>query len=270
MGREAWEEMITAGIDVGHKYTKVVVWDGERVLARHCRLTGFEQKEAAEAALAAALGDAGVPRERVAAVVATGAGKSEVWFADSRITEVGADARGALCLVPGARTVVDVGAEEGRAIRLDAGGRVVDFAMNEKCAAGTGSFTESMARALGVGVDEMGPLSLKSTRLVSMNAQCAVFAESEVVSLIHARTAREDIARAVNDAMAGRIAAQTRRVGVEKEVVLAGGVARNAGFVKALEEDLELKVVIPEAPEYVTALGAACVARERAGGKGNG
>ena len=262
--------MITAGVDVGNKYAKVVVWDGQRVLARASRLTGFDQKEAAQGALAAALSDAGLSREQLGAVVATGAGKSEVPFADDRITEVGADARGALLLVPGVRTVVDVGAEEGRAIRLDAGGRVVDFAMNEKCAAGAGSFTESMARALEVDLTEMGPLSLKSTRLVPMNAQCAVFAESEVVSLIHARTSKEDIARAVNDAMASRIVSMTRRVGVEKEVVLIGGVARNVGFVQALEEGLAMKVLIPEAPEYVTALGAACAARERAGGKDNG
>ncbi|HUW65681.1 MAG TPA: acyl-CoA dehydratase activase [Spirochaetia bacterium] len=264
--------MITAGIDVGNKYAKVVLLDGDRVLARQSRPTGFEQKEAASSALVAALAEAGISREQVAGVVATGAGKSEVVFADDHITEVGADARGALFLVPAARTVVDVGAEEGRAIRLDGNGRVVDFAMNEKCAAGAGSFTESMARALEVDLIEMGPLSLKSTRLVPMNAQCAVFAESEVVSLIHARTSKEDIARAVNDAMASRIVSMTRRVGVEKEVVLIGGVAHNVGFVKGLEEGLELKVVIPEGPEYVTALGAACAAREKAGngGKDNG
>jgi len=259
--------MITAGIDVGNRYAKVVLWDGERVLARACRLTGFEQKEAAEGALAEALAGAGLDREQVTAVVATGAGKNEVPFALERLTDVGADARGARQLVPLVRTVVDVGAEEARAIRLDEKGRVVDFAMNEKCAAGAGSFTEAMARALEVDLNELGPLSLASTRLVPMNAQCVVFAESEVVSLIHARTSKEDIARAVNDAMAGRIVAMIRRVGAEREVVLAGGVALNAGFVRALEEGLALPVIIPQAPEYVTALGAACTALEKAGAR---
>lgn len=260
--------MVTAGIDVGNKNTKVVILDGDRILARYSRPTGFGQKDALREAMAAALDRAGRRWPDVAAVVATGAGKNEVDFARERITEVGADARGALFLVPAARTVVDVGAEEGRAIRLDTGGRVADFAMNEKCAAGTGSFTEAMARALEVELDELGPLALKSTRVVPMNAQCVVFAESEVVSLIHARTAREDIARAVVDAMAGRIVAMTRRVGAQGEVVLAGGVARNAAFVKAFGEGLALPVVVPTAPEYVTALGAACAAREKTGDGG--
>lgn len=262
--------MITAGVDIGNKYAKVVVLKGNKVLARQSRLTGFELKKAAEAALVAALEEAGLFREQLDGVFSTGAGKSEFGLPDENITEVGADARGAWFLVPAVRTVVDVGAEGGRAIRLDGSGRVLDFAINEKCAAGAGSFTESMARVLEVDVTEMGPLSLKSTRLVTMNTQCAVFAESEVVSLIHARTSKEDIARAVNDAMASRIVSMTRRVGVEKEVVLIGGVAQNVGFVKALSEGLELTVIIPEAPEYVTALGAACAAREKAGNGGGG
>jgi len=253
---------------VGNKNTKVVILDGDRIVARHLLPTGFVQGEAAREAMAAALDRAGLKWADLAAVAATGSGRNEVEFAGERITEVGADARGAILLVPGARTVVDVGAEEGRAVSLDAAGRVSDFAMNEKCAAGTGSFTEAMARALEVELDELGPLALRSTRVVPMNAQCVVFAESEVVSLIHARTPREDIARAVVEAMAGRIVAMARRVGARPEVVLAGGVAKNAGFVRAFEEGLGLPVAVPDGPEYVTALGAACAARDKVGSGG--
>jgi benzoyl-CoA reductase subunit D len=155
---------------------------------------------------------------------------------------------------------VDVGAEEGRAIRVDDNGKVVDFAVNERCAAGAGAFTEAMARALEIPLEEIGPLSLTSTKAVPMNAQCAVFAESEVVSLIHQKTEKQDIARAVHDAMASRITSMARRVGVEPQVVLIGGVARNPGFVDALQRDLELELLVPDDPDFVSALGAALLA----------
>ena len=173
---------------------------------------------------------------------------------------VGADALGGFSLFPSARTIIDVGAEEGRAVRCDERGRMVDFVINDKCAAGAGTFVEAMARALETKLEEMGPLSLKAKKAVPMNAQCTVFAESEVVSLIHSRVAKEDIARAIHDAMAGRIASMVLRVGVEKEVVLVGGVALNQGFVKPLQNELNTDLIVPEFPEYVGALGAAIIA----------
>jgi benzoyl-CoA reductase subunit D len=178
------------------------------------------------------------------------------------VTEVGADARGVIHLFPEARTVIDVGAEEGRAIKVDARGKVVDFAINEKCAAGAGAFTEAMARALDVTLEELGPLSLQSTKAIPMNAQCAVFAESEVVSLVHAKTPKPDMARAIHDAIADRITSMVRRVGVEEKIALIGGVARNPGFVRSLEEDLSTKVLIPDVPQFVGAMGAAIVATD--------
>ena len=145
-------------------------------------------------------------------------------------------------------------------LRCDERGRVIDFAYNEKCAAGAGTFAEGMARALGVSLEELGPLSLTSRQAVQMNAQCAVFAESEVVTLIHAKTPREDIARAVLDAVASRIISMVRKVGFERDLVLIGGVALNPGFVAAMKRGLEADVYVPEDPEYIGALGAALAA----------
>jgi benzoyl-CoA reductase subunit D len=256
--------MITAGIDCGAKNTKVVLLKDGDVLSKSTVPSGFDQKGAAHQAFEEALSQAGISKDDVKHITATGAGKKEVDFANNTVTEVGADAKGANKLFPSAKTIIDVGAEEGRAIKSDGKGKVVDFAINEKCAAGAGSFTESMARALEVPVEDLGDLSLKSTKEIQMNAQCAVFAESEVVTLVHAKTPKEDMAKAVHDAIASRITSMARKIGVEQDVALIGGVAKNKGFVKSLKDDLGTEVLLPEDPEFVTALGAALVAAENA------
>jgi benzoyl-CoA reductase subunit D len=252
--------MITAGIDVGAKNVKVVIQEDGKVLGKGQVTSGLDTASDIEEALGAALAEAGLTRDKVEKTYATGAGRKEVKDADDEYTEVGADAVGAIYLFSSARTVIDVGAEEGRAIKVGEDGKVVDFAINERCAAGAGAFTEAMARALEVPLTELGPLSLTSAKAVPMNAQCAVFAESEVVSLIHQKTEKQDIARAVHDAMASRITSMARRVGVEPDVCLIGGVAKNPGFVDSLQRDLEMEVLIPEDPEFVSALGAALLA----------
>jgi len=257
-------KMIIAGIDVGARTVKVVVLRDGKVLARSLALTGFDQRGAAEQAFKEALQKAGLVAGDLVHVTSTGAGRKVVPFADDDVTEVGADARGATYLFPSARTVIDVGAEEGRAIRCDEKGRVLDFAINERCAAGAGSFTEAMARALEVGLEELGPLSLNAKSSVPMNAQCAVFAESEVVSLVHAKTPKEDISRAIHDAIASRISSMARRLAIEKDIALIGGVAKNPGFVDSLKRDLATDLLIPEEPEFVGALGASLIALERA------
>jgi benzoyl-CoA reductase subunit D len=255
--------MIVAGIDVGAKNVHAVLIDEGRVVARAAVPSGFDQEESAERGLKEAARVGGVERGAIAAVAATGAGRKALSFATRQPTEVAADGRGAAALRPGARTVIDVGADEARAIRLGSEGKVVDFAINEKCAAGAGAFVEAMSRALDMGIDDFSRASLESTQAIPMNAQCTVFAESEVVSLIHANTPPADIARAVHDAMASRVSAMVRRVGVEDPVVLGGGAAQNVGFVKSLSEalggvDVE---VLPDA-EYLGALGAALIAWE--------
>jgi len=258
--------MITAGIDVGAKTIKVILLeDATRKLAGKMILAGLETQTTLDKVLAEALEAAGgLKREEIDFIVGTGAGKAEISVADDTVTEVGAAAKGACSLFPNARTVIDVGAEEGRAVRCSEAGGVEDFAVNEKCAAGAGTFTEAMARALEVDLTELGNMSLRSTKAVPMNAQCTVFAESEVVSLVHAKTPKEDISRAIHDAMASRITSMVRKVGLQDEVVLIGGLARNYGFIDSLKRGLETEIHVPEDPEFVGALGAALVAAERA------
>ncbi len=252
--------MTTAGIDCGAKMTKVVLLRDGEVLARDQAITGFDQTVAVDKVMKEVLEQAGMSIDQLDAVGATGTGRKAVPYDKKEMTEVGAAAKAAVFLYPAARTVVDVGAEEGRGIKCDENGKVIDFAINEKCAAGAGSFTEAMARALEVSLADFGRLSLQSTQAVPMNAQCAVFAESEVVSLVHAKTPKEDIARAVHDAIASRITSMLRRVGIEKEIILLGGLALNPGFVDALKRDLEMEIHIPESPEFACALGAAVAA----------
>ena len=251
--------MITAGIDMGAKTVKAVVVRDGKVIGKAMRLAGFDSAIAREV-LRAALDEAGVEREQVSRIVATGAGRDDAPEKDATMTEVGCAVRGVVHLLPEVRTVIDVGAEEGRAIRCDEHGRVVDFAVNEKCAAGTGAFTEAMARALEVPIEELGPLSLRSQKAIPMNAHCAVFAESEAVSMIHANVAKEDLARAVHDAMASRIASMARRVGLTPPIALVGGLARNVGFIDSLKRTLATEILIPEDPEHCAALGAALAA----------
>lgn len=257
--------MITAGIDMGAKTTKVVILNDSTIVAKSLVLTGFEQQQAADTAFSQALAAANLKRDDIKQIVATGAGRKAVPWVKESVTEVSADARAMSFLHPTVRTLIDVGAEEGRAIKCTADGKVADFAVNEKCAAGAGTFVEAMARALELKTEEMGELSLKSTTAVPMNAQCTVFAESEVVSLIHAKTPKPDIVRAVHDAIANRITSMARRVGVDRDVALIGGVAHNVGFYDALKRGLEAEVLIPADPEYVGALGAALIAKENGG-----
>ncbi|MDO8692154.1 MAG: acyl-CoA dehydratase activase [Dehalococcoidia bacterium] len=255
--------MITAGIDMGAKTIKVVILKDGQVVGRSNVFSGFETRESADEAMKAACKEAGVTLADIGKIVATGAGRKDAPYATDDITEVGADAKGIFFLYPSVRTLIDVGAEEGRGIKCSAEGKVIDFVVNEKCAAGAGSFTESMARALEVSLEDFGKISLTSDKLIPMNAQCAVFAESEVVSLIHAKTPKADIAKSVHDAIASRIISMVRRIGIEKDVALIGGVAFNVGFVDALGRGLETDVIIPEHPDFVGALGAALSAVER-------
>lgn len=252
--------MITAGVDIGAKTVKVVIVKDGKILSKVMMPGGRKKDEIAEQAFNEALKKANLNREDVLRIVSTGAGKKKARFAKDDISEVGADARGALYYFPKVRTVIDVGAEEGRGVKCDETGKVIDFVINEKCGAGAGSFTEAMSRALEVKLEEMGPISLTSTGVVPMNAQCAVFAESEVISLIHKKTPKQDIIKAVHDAIAARITSMIRTIGVEQDVSLVGGLCRNVGFVKSMKDALGVEILIPEDPEFIGALGAALIA----------
>src|SRR4030042_4961745 len=252
--------MVTAGIDMGAKTIKVVILGDGQIRAQSLVMTGREKEKLAEQAFDEALKKARLSRNDIQRVVATGIGRKRVPFANEDVTIPSADAKGIVRLLPSVRTVIDVGAEEGRAIRCDAQGAIKDFATNEKCAAGAGTFVEVTARTMEVKLEEMGELSLKSKEKIDMNAQCAVFAESELVSFIHRKIPKIDIIRAVHEAMAGRIESLARTIEIEKDVALIGGVAKNIGFLDCLKRNLGIEVRVPKDPEFVGALGAAIIA----------
>jgi len=254
--------MIVAGIDVGGKNVHIVIKKDGQLLRKITGPTGIKKAEAVEQLYDQVLNQAGLTRKDVDRVVATGSGAKRVVFANGTIPDTTADARGVIKLIPSARTVIDVGAEEGRSIKVSPEGKILDFAINEKCAAGTGTFVEAMSRALEVSLDEMSKIALQSTQTLSINAQCAVFGESEVVSLIHQKTQKPDIARGVMNAISGRIASVARIVGLEKDVVMVGGMAKNEGFIDSLKKNIKMNIIVPDDPDYMGALGAAEVAAE--------
>ena len=257
--------MITAGIDCGAKNTKAVILKDGEIIGKGMVLTGFDQQKASEKSLAQAAKDAGISQDHVKKICATGSGSKAVTMADDTVNDIKAMARSANFFFPNARTVIDVGAEEGRAAKIDEKGSPVDFAINEKCAAGAGAFIEGMARALEVTVEEMGSLCLQSDKEIPINAQCVIFAESEVVGLIHSKTGKPEISKAIHDAMAGRIASIIRRIGVSEDIVMVGGVGYNPGFISAMKRELKVDTLyIPDEPEYSAAVGAAILAAEAA------
>lgn len=249
--------MIVAGVDVGGKNVHIVIKKDSQILGKGIAPTGIKKAEAVEGLYDHVLGQTGLARKDVERVVATGSAAKKVAFAGGIISDIAADARGGIQRFPDARTIIDVGAEEARAIKIDPEGKVLDFAINDKCAAGTGTFVEAMARALEVSVEALSEIALDSTRSIPMNAQCVVFGESEVISLIHQKTSKPDISRAVMDAIAGRMGSLARVVGLEKDVILIGGMAKNIGFIDSLKKNIEMEVVVPDDPDYIGAIGAA-------------
>lgn len=255
--------MITAGLDLGSLSTKAAIVAGGGELLSFCILpTGRGGPGVAEKALEEALSRAGVKRQDLRAIVATGYGRISVPFADRRVTEITCHARGAWHLFPKVATVIDIGGQDSKVIRVGPGGKVLDFEMNEKCAAGTGRFLEVMARALEVDLEKMGELALKARQAAPISSTCTVFAESEVVSLLAEGRPLEEILKGLHYAVAERVAAMAYRLGWESPVVMSGGVAKNIGVVKSLEERLGISLYIPSEPQILGALGAALLAAE--------
>lgn len=255
--------MHAVGIDVGAKTIEVAVLRGGELVARAGERAGADARGVVRSLFEVALEKAGIDRSDLRAVAATGVGCDASREADLEVSEAEAVARAASHLFPGVKVVIDVGAEESRAVRLGGAGEVIDVAINERCAAGTGAFVESMARALAVDLEEIGRLSTRSTRSISMNAQCVVFAESEMVGLIHEGVPGADIARAVHEAIAERIGSMVRKVGFVRPIALVGGMARNIGFREALQRNLGVAGLrVPEEPELCAALGAALLAMD--------
>ncbi len=255
--------MITVGIDLGTQRVQVVVLKDGSVASRAQLLSGFDPTKAAEQAIDEALKKANIKFSEVASFAATGSAVDMAPYSASTVSMMNADAKAGVFLFPKARTIIDVGAEEARAVKCDDRGVMVDFVVNERCAAGAGAFIEAMARALEVKLEDMGPLALKAERASPINASCVIFGESDVVSLIHRQESKPEIARAVYDAMADRISSMVHRLGINPEIILVGGVAKDVGFVASLNRKLGVNVIIPDYPEYAGALGAAIIAATR-------
>jgi benzoyl-CoA reductase subunit D len=255
--------LIAAGIDMGIQSAKVAILKDGILLSKGKAFCGFKPTEAADEAFEEALTSGKLSRNEIQHVTATGAGVNLVSHFDSTISMMGADAQAGVYFFPSARTVVDVGAEEARAVSCDERGNMLDFVVNSRCAAGAGTFIEAMARALEVKLEEMGHLSIKAEEATPINASCVIFAESDVVSLIHRQKSKEKIARAIYAAMADRISSMMRRLGIKPEVVLVGGVAEDVGFTAALERKLGMKILIPEDPVFAGSIGAALIASKR-------
>lgn len=253
--------MICAGIDAGSRTIKVVLLDGAdgRVLGRGLSDQGIEQSALAELLFESTLEDAGRARRDVRRVVATGYGRNAVDFADTTVTEITCHARGVRHLVAAAATIVDIGGEDSKLIRLDGQGKVRDFAMNDRCAAGTGRFLEVVAERLDASLDDIGAMAARSRTPAAISSMCVVFAETEIIGLLAAHTPREDIAAGVQAAIAARVAGMAGRRAAAP-VVFTGGVALVSGMKGALESVLQQPVAIAPDPQMTGALGAALLA----------
>ncbi len=252
--------MITAGIDIGSITAKAALIEDNRLLGTRLQFTGYNAQKAGKAVLEELIAQTGVQREQIALVVSTGYGRNSVDFADKAITEITCHGAGAHFIDPETRFVIDVGGQDSKVIKIDAAGKVVDFAMNDKCAAGTGRFLEVMARAMEADLDDFGEISARADNPASISSICTVFAESEVISLISKGETRENMIAGIHESVASRISAMARRVGVTEPVMMTGGVARNPGVVRALGKKLRVEIRVSPHAQLNGAIGAALLA----------
>jgi predicted CoA-substrate-specific enzyme activase len=254
--------VLVAGIDVGSVSTKAVIIDNNR-FSSLVTATGWSPRDAGQEAYQRLLEQNNYETDQVACIVATGYGRISLPFADKTVTEVTCHARGAAYLVPNSHLVIDVGGQDSKVIKIDDEGRVLDFAMNDKCAAGTGRFLQVIAAALGSDVSELGELSDGHVPL-ALNSMCTVFAESEVIGLLAQGKAKGEIVAGLHQSVARRVASMAQRMGVKGKVAFTGGVARNNGVKKSLEAHLGIPVIVPENCQLAGAIGAALIARDLA------
>jgi predicted CoA-substrate-specific enzyme activase len=253
-----------AGVDVGSTQTKAVIINEDRqIVCRALIDTGANVVLAAENAYAEALKSQGLDEREVEYVVGTGYGRYKVTFGDTQITEISCHGRGAVHMFPNTRTVVDMGGQDTKAIRVTPTGEIVDFCMNDKCAAGTGRFLGAAATALEIPLGELGQVALRAEKAVKISTTCTVFAESEVVSWLGKGKKIEDILLGVHQSIVSRSLGLMRRVGIEPEVTFTGGVTRNIGVVTVLNEMIGFPVNVSEDSHYMGALGAALFAMDR-------
>lgn len=250
-----------AGIDSGSTTTNAVIMDNKKqILASSTIPTGVQIMESANRALEEALLKADINRKQISRTVTTGYGRAGISFREKEVTEITCHAKGAFFLNPAVRTVIDIGGQDSKVIRLDENGTVYDFVMNDKCAAGTGRFLELMSQSLGLTMEEMGTRGIDTKEDIVISSMCSVFAQSEVVSLIASGKRVEDIIHGLNRSIAAKVLSLAGRKVLEREWMMTGGVARNIGVVNAVEEKLGGKVIVPNEPEICGAIGAALIA----------
>lgn len=251
-----------AGIDLGSTMTKVVILNEEdRTCASVISHTGAEHRRLANRVMEEALAQANLSFDEISYVIATGYGRINVPFADRQITELTCHARGVVSLLPTVRLAIDIGGQDAKGLKIS-DGKLVDFVMNDRCAAGTGRFLEVLAAALGLRLEDLGSISSKSANKVPISSTCTVFARQEVISYISEGAQLEDIVAGLHDAIASRVSRMVSRLKIEPDVVFTGGVAMNSGMVKALEQNMGCKIFIPEKPLLTGALGAALLGKE--------
>ena len=258
--------MYTCGIDIGSVSTEALILDIDennnyKILSYTVNKTGSDSKSAAERSFKMSLDEAGLTKNDVNCIVATGYGRVNVEFANKNITEITCHASGVTLLFPEILTIIDIGGQDSKVIKIDKiSKRPIDFLMNDKCAAGTGRFLEVMAKTLEISLENFGEIFLSTKEKVDITSTCTVFAESEIVSLIGKGVAKEKIIKGLIYSIADRIISMVSRVGLESPVCLTGGVAKNSGISSAIEEKLGVKLKIPFEPQITGALGAAYLA----------
>jgi len=254
---------VFAGVDVGSLGSKAVIMADGKIVGHSILRTGLRAEENGLNALNAALENAGLKREDIKFIVGTGYGRISAPYADKTVTEITCHAKGAHYLHPQTRTAIDIGGQDCKAIRIDENGNVEDFAMNDKCAAGTGRFLEVMANVMKVSLEELGPLSLSATEVLPISSTCTVFAESETISLLARGEKPENIIIGIHHAIANRINGLFARVGIVNDVFFSGGVAKNVGMRKALEDVMGIHLAKHEEdPQLAGAIGAAILAQD--------
>lgn len=252
--------MPVAGIDVGAVATKVAVFEEKEVLTYALTSSRPDAGEVASHCLNLALVKIGLHRSDIDYVVSTGYGRRNVDFADKTVTEITAQASGVKYHFPATRTIIDIGGQDSKAISLDEHGAVVNFLMNDRCAAGTGRFLEVMSITLGVNLEDLGRISVKSKTQAEISSMCTVFAESEVISLMAQGRCKDEIIAGLHTSIAKRVAVMAKQLGIMKDVIFTGGVAKNIGVKVALEKVLSIDVKTPPEPQLTGALGAALIA----------
>ncbi len=254
--------MYFAGVDIGSTMTKVALIDESSNLMSAVKgPTGPEHRQLANEVMRQALEKVSLQIDDISCIVATGYGRVNVPFADRQITELSCHARGVSSIFPNVRTAIDIGGQDAKCMKID-NGRLISFVMNDKCAAGTGRFLEVTAATLGVKLEDMGDIALKATKRIQISNLCTIFAQQEVVALLSRGERLEDIVAGLHNALASRVAALAQRLGIEPDLVLTGGGAKNTGMVRAVKESLGRELLVPEEPLLTGALGAAILAGE--------